>query len=525
MLAAILVSGCQRATPGGKLSSGAPNVFDFEWSCASMQHNFVNFGNKFEAAKADFIALQSGSATESLGPRGESVLKFLGVPSIGQWSGQLTPLLASLALPDGLKQESDCAGKSLNEDAYDACVEMVGHFSMVTEIAKAWDGNSSGRKCYEGPAYQKTDVVEFAYCDNECAFNSRLCTRCEVPSNDANQRVFVCKSSRTAVEAVGAFCRLKDGMCKPFTPASMCQRKPGIDFAGQGLRSIDGRTEHRKTYELAGYLGASEKVQVKAGVVAGQRVSARGTIKGRIGYIASAVGGDLFTRTGLTTAGAKVSCVLVINGIGEISYAYEAGIGGDFVLANGEAVIEAGGSFNLNKEYSKTSATWSAGGQTEEMILTQCMQNHAKRWIATEFTKYMDEYPGLEIVQKAIHRVILDAGFESQIRIPESSKVYCRYTHYSDKFFQTAGAVVYLTEPMTLQWAAMKHLGLDVLWPDSWSEKLTFDSEALRPFVRDLKNGTLHDQRLAGFFNDVVVPASKKSINQKWRMDSCFYQP
>lgn len=529
LLAALAVNGCGLLpSDGGKgeLSSGAPNVFDFEWSCSTMQHHFVNFGNKFHAAMADY-SKSALSINAPGGPgtswTGEMPASYLGVQLNKPWHGKLTPLFAQLKLPEGVEQESDCLRHSANEFTYDACVESVRHYITLRSVARAWDNNANGKKCFEGSPYQTTEVVEFAYCDNECAFNDRACTRCEVPSLDGRSRAFVCKSKRTAIEAVGTFCRVNNGSCAAFEPEKMCQTKPGSDFSGHGLRGIDGRTEHRGTYELNAYLGASESVQVKAGVVAGQKVAARGTLKGRISYSASALGSDVFTRSGVTTPGTRVACSLVINRIADISYHTEAGIGGDFLLANGEALVEAGGSFNFNKEFSKTSATWSGAGQTEDMIVQQCVNNYAKRWIAIELTKYLDDYPGLEIVQKAVRRILSDTGMETRFGINDTSSIYCRYPSYdATRYYRTAGVQVFIEDSIRIQWGHMRHLFFDSLWPDATSQKLAVDEESLRPFVRELKDGTLRTKRLADFFNTVVVPASKSSGDPRWSMDHCY---
>ncbi|MEY4631169.1 MAG: hypothetical protein RIQ81_1289 [Pseudomonadota bacterium] len=523
----LMLAGCRQAAPSvGQLRSGAPNVWDFEWSCAGMQHNFVNFGNKFEAARADFIRLEPKLNRAPTVPVGESLKSYRGVTLDRAYSGQLGTIVMQVGdVPGLVSRESDCLSLTASDEAYDACVEMARHFKTLWTIASAWDQNKNGQKCFEGFTFQKTEVVEFAYCDNECAFNSLTCTRCEVPSNESgNPRAFVCKSPRTAIEAVGAFCRLKDGMCGAFQPESMCQSKPGLEFAGgPALRTLDGKQEIRKSYELSGYLGARETVKVKTGVVAGKSVSARGTLKGRIGYVAHVVGSDLFTRTGIATPGTRVQCTLTLSKIADLSFAGEFGVGGDFVLANGEAVVEAGGAFNFTKEFQKTSATWSVGGQTEEMILSQCMHNFVRRWIAVELTKYLDEYPGLEIVKKAMHRVIADTGFDAQVRIPDTSAVACRYSEYSPAYLRTAGVVLYMSEPMTLQWGTLRHAaGIDNLWPDGWSEKVPFDLEALRPYVRELKDGTLRGDRLRDFFNGIVVPASRLVSDPNWRLADCI---
>lgn len=527
-LAALTLQGCRVASPSaGQIRSGAPNVLDLEWSCANMQHSFVNFGNKLEVARADFLKLEPQLDSESglSAIPGESLDSYRGVTTEGAFSGQLGPLAAQVSLPAGIAQESDCAGHSAKQDVYDACVEMARHYKTLQTIAKAWDQNKNGQKCFEGFAFQKTDVVEFAYCDNECAFNNLTCTRCEVPSAGGGApRAFVCKSPRTAMEAVGAFCRLKDGMCNAFKPELMCQSKPGLVFAGGASpRTLDGRQDVRQSFELSGYLGARETVKVKTGVVAGKTISARGTLKGRIGYVAHVNGSDLFTSTGISAPGSRVQCTLTLSKIADISFGAELGVGGDFVLANGEAVVEAGGAFNFTKEFQKTSPTWSAGGQTEEMILSQCMHNYVRRWIAVELTRYLDEYPGLEIVKKAMHRVIADAGFDAQISLPDTSAVYCRYPGYSPSYYQTAGVTLYMSEPMTLRWGHMRHAaGIDSLWPDGWSENVTFETESLRPYVRELKDGTLRGARLVDFFNAVVVPASKQSGDPRWRMEDCI---
>jgi len=504
----------------GDLASGAPNIFDYEWSCATLQDHFVNFGNKFDAALADYKA--KGSTTTS-SFRGELAATYMGVPSERPWQGRLTPLFSRLALPEGIVKEADCL-RHIDDDAtYDACVELYQHYLTLKSVANAWDNNTNGKKCYEGASYQKTDVVDFAYCDNECAFNDRSCTRCEVPAQDGKTRAFVCKSKRTAVEAVGALCRQSDRACAAFTPDTMCQTRPGVEFSGAGLRAIDGTTQHRGTYELSAYLGASESVQVKAGVVAGQKVAARGTLKGKISYTATTIGGDTFTRSGITTAGTRVTCALTINKIADISYQTEAGIGGDFLLANGQALVEAGGAFNFNKEFSKTSATWSAAGQTEGMIVEQCVNNYVKRWIAVELTKYLDDYPGLEIIQKSVRRILLDSGTDSNFGINDTSSIFCRYPAYdASRYYRTAGVQVFVEDNVKVQWGHMRQLFLDSLWPDAASQKLPVNEESLRPYVRGLKDGTLRGQQLAEFFNTVVVPASRSSSDARWVMDRCF---
>ncbi len=519
--AALALAGCG-LLPSQKsrsdLASGAPNVFDFEWSCATLQDHFVNFGNKFETALADYKAKGTSSVY-----RGESMSSFMGVPSEKPWQGRLTPLFSQLALPEGIVKEADCLRHVNDEATYDACVELYQHYLTLKSVANAWDNNSNGKKCYEGSSYQKTDVIDFAYCDNECAFNDRSCTRCEVPGRDGKPRAFVCKSKRTAVEAVGALCRQTGQSCAPFDAEKMCQTKPGIDFSGAGLRAVDGTTQHRGNYELSAYLGASESIQVKAGVVAGQKVAARGTLKGRVSYTATTIGGDTFTRAGITTAGTRVNCALTINKIADISYQTEAGVGGDFLLANGQALVEAGGSFNFNKEFSKTSATWSAAGQTEDMIVEQCVNNYVKRWIAVELTKYLEDYPGLEIIQKSVRRILLGAGADNKFGINDTSSIFCRYPTYdASRYYRTAGVQVFVEDTVKVQWGYMRQLFFDALWPDAVSQKLPVDEESLRPYVRGLKDGTLRGQQLADFFNTVVVPASQSSSDRNWVMDRCF---
>jgi hypothetical protein len=256
--------------------------------------------------------------------------------------------------------------------------------------------------------------------------------------------------------------------------------------------------------------------------VAGQKVAARGTLKGKISYTASSLGSDVFTKTGITTPGTRVTCNLTINQIADVSYHTEAGIGGDFLLANGSAVVEAGGAFNFNKQFAKTSATWSAAGQTEDMIMTQCVENYAMRWISTELTKYLDDYPGLEIIQKAVRRVLLDSGMDSKFGVGDTSFVYCRYPAFDVKsYYRTAGVELTVEDTIKVRWGHMRYLVFDSLWPDAWSPKLTINEEALRPYVRDLKDGTLSGAKLVRFFNDVVVPASKSAGDPRWRMDSC----
>ena len=529
--------GCNMArynATNANLASGAPNVFEFEWSCSTNQHHFVNFGNKFEAAVAEYTRGNSSSENQSndASPsssvtgddyRGELASSFRGISLAKPWIGPLGPIFTQLSLPHGIKVESDCAVQSSNETAYDACVEAVRHFETLKAVARIWDSNANGKKCYEGAGYQKTDVVEFAYCDNECAFNDRSCTRCEVPSSDNTSRAFVCKSRRSAMEAVGTFCRLKNGMCSPFNPEKMCETKSGREFSPIGLPAIDGRTEHKGIFELSAFLGASESVQVKAGVVAGQKVAARGTLRGKIGYAAATLGSDVFTSNRITTPGTRVSCFLIINQIADVSYQAEVGVGGDFVLAKGEALIEAGGGFNLNKEFSKTSATWSAGGQTEEMIMTQCGQNYAKRWISNELTRHFDESPELKIIQKAVQRVLLDSGLGKEFGLQDTAAVFCRYPEYdAENYYRTAGVQLHVADEIKVQWGHMRHIGFDGLWPDAWSEKLTINEESLRPFVRELKNGTLRKEGLGRFFNEVVVPASQSAQDVRWKMGHCI---
>ena len=528
--------GCDVVPSGaghGELASGAPNVFNYEWSCASAQNHFVNFGNKFEAAVAEYarskasLGHDGNSSNILVGDdyRGELASSFHGVSLTTPWSGQFGPILAQLSLPPGIKVESDCAAQSPDETTYDACVEAVHHYDVLQAVSKVWDSNSNGKKCYEGNAYQATDVVEFAYCDNECAFNERACTRCEVPSSDGTPRAFVCKSRRSAMEAVGTFCRLKNGMCSTFDPEKMCASKAGREFSGPGLPAVDGRTEHKGSFQLSGYLGASESVKVKAGVVAGQKVAARGTLRGTIGYSASTLGSDVFTTNRITTPGTRVSCFLIIDQIADVSYHSELGVGGDFLLANGEAVVEAGGGFNLNKEFSKTSATWSAGGQTEEMITTQCGQNYVRRWIANELTKHLEDSSGLKIIQKAVQRVLLDSGLGKQFGLQDTSAVFCRYPEYDvANYYRTAGVQVYVGDDVKVQWGHLRHLGFDALWPDAWSEKLKVNEESLRSFVREFKDGTLRGERLSQFFNEVIVPASQFAQDTRWKADHCMVQ-
>ncbi|NBQ52368.1 MAG: hypothetical protein EBU49_02140 [Proteobacteria bacterium] len=517
--------------PNANLASGAPNIFEYEWSCSTNQHHFVNFGNKFEAAVAEYAQTNASTSSDSNPSnmvvadkyRGELASSFRGVSLASSWIGQLGPIFTQLSLPAGIKVESDCAKQSVNEAAYDACVEMVQHFETLKSVARIWDSNANGKKCYEGNGYQKTDVVEFAYCDNECAFNDRSCTRCEVPSSDGTPRAFVCKSRRSAMEAVGTFCRLKNGICSSFDPEKLCETKSGREFSPVGLPAIDGRTEHRGSFELSSFLGASESVQVKAGVVAGEKVAARGTLRGKIGYAAATLGSDVFTSNKITTPGTRVSCFLTINQIADVSYEANFGAGGDFLLANGEAVVEAGGGFNLNKEFSKTSATWSAGGQTEEMIMTQCGQNYARRWIANELTRHFDEAPELKIIQKAVQRVLLDSGLGKQFGLQDTASVFCRYPEYdAANYYRTAGVQMHVADEIKVQWGHMRHFGFDGLWPDAWSEKLPVHEESLRPFVRELKDGTLRNERLGRFFNEVVVPASQAAQDVRWKMDHCI---
>jgi hypothetical protein len=526
-LAASILGGCGFLSHGvnrSDLSSGAPNVFDFEWSCATLQDHFVNFGNKFDAAIADYNAGdQTTNTTHTF--RGELAQIYRGVPLASPWQGRLTPLFSQLVLPDGIVKEADCLRDVKDEAKYDACVEAIRHYTTLKSVANAWDNNSNGKKCYEGASYQRTDVIDFAYCDNECAFNDRSCTRCEVPSRGGKSRAFVCKSKRTAVEAVGAWCRMNDGKCPAFNEESMCQTKPGIEFSGQGLRAVDGTSQHRGTYELNAWLGAYESVQVKAGVAAGKKVAARGTLKGRVLYTASTIGSDTFTRTGITTPGTRITCGLIINRIADISFNAEAGVGADFLLAGGQVMVEAGGSFNFNKEFSKTSATWSAAGQTEDMIVEQCVNNYVKRWVTVELTKYLEEYPGLEIIQKTVHRIISDSGMDAKFGINDTSGIFCRYPSYdATRYYRTAGVQLFVEDSIKVQWGHMRHLFFDSLWPDAASEKLPVDEEALRPYVRGLKDGTLRGQRLADFFNSIVVPASRAASDPRWSMDRCYSQ-
>jgi hypothetical protein len=325
------------------------------------------------------------------------------------------------------------------------------------------------------------------------------------------------------MEAVGTFCRLKNGMCSPFNPEKMCETKQGREFSPAGLPAIDGRTEHRGSFELSTFLGASESVLVKAGVVAGQKVAARGTLRGKIGYSAATLGSDVFTSNKIATPGTRVSCFLTINQIADVSYEAAFGVGGDFVLAKGEALIEAGGGFNLNKEFSKTSATWSAGGQTEEMIMTQCGQNYARRWIANELTRHLDDSPELKIIQKAVQRVLLDSGLGKEFGLQDTAAVFCRYPEYdAENYYRTAGVQLHVAEDIRVQWGYLRHFGLDGLWPDAWSEKLPVNEESLRPFVRELKDGTLKNERLGRFFNEIVVPASQSAQDARWKMDHCI---
>lgn len=446
--------------------------------------------------------------------------QFRGVSKRIPFKGRLSGAFNITNLPESMQTEADCSrymGKA-PEGLYDTCVEMVKYYKRVTAIVAVWDNDSNKKRCFEGRSFDDVKNPEFGYCDNECGFNDEYCYDCSVKyaGGNSSQR-FVCKSLKSATDAIGGFCRNTGIQCLNYEPEKACKRVKGIDLAGGTTATQGGKAEEMTTASLSGYLGASESVQVKAGIAAGQAVQARGTVVGTIGIKRSQGVGAMFTPSGLGVNGLQVQCILSVTGVASVQYEAKVGIGGDFILASGSATVDTGGSFSLTQSYVKTSPTFSGAGQNFSGLLQQCVNNYLAGWIGIELQNWVDKYAGLKAVRKAMNRLLSDVGLNETYYTLDSSNVYCKYTNYkTESAWKTSQLRVFNQgDHLDVQW--WHYLSG---WKDPASAKLTVNDDAIHPYLRDIRDSALAGDRLVEFFNQVVVPASKNE-RSNWQLDFC----
>ena len=555
-------AGCKKAPQNTDLKSGG-GTNPVELGCRGLQESFVDNGLKFEERIIDFKnqyaeneklnaanslstpASATGTNAEPgtnqqanplsrVQPKGfdlaDPLTEYLGVKKNVPFKGNLGALFAGRTSPLGIRAESECvkfSGKSPT-GLYDTCVEMVQYQRAVNKTAYVWDNDTNKKRCFEGKSFNETINPEFGYCDNECGFNEEYCYDCTVKiNNGAGSQRFVCKSQKTATDAIGGFCRNTGVRCDNYLPEQICKRVRGTDIAGGTTTSQGGKSEETTSVKLSGYLGASESVSVSAGLAGGQSLSARGTVTGTIGLKRIQGVGAMWTPSrpgvngqmipGLGVNGLEVQCILSVTGVGEIKYDHKIGFGGDFVFAKGEATVDAGGSFSLTDEYTKLSPTFSGAGQTFDGLLRQCTNNYLAGWIGIELDNWVQKYSGLRVIKKAISKLASEIGLDRPEYRLNSSNVYCVYPNYDSKAWRTAEVILYNRgDHFEVQWS--HYLSG---WPDKWSEKLAVNDDAISSYLRAIKDSSLAGSKMKDFFQSVVVPASKNDSRAAWHISNC----
>lgn len=567
---ALVAAGCKDNVAQSGLNSGG-GTNPIELGCEGLQANLVDDGRKFDAALAKYNSLISQFQQDPASPQpkptsgdldssenagqakpttgdvqggnqnnhsittvdnsSSTVNELALADELEQWNGvdkkrayvgELGPIVGMTKMPDGISTNASCSrfsGKQPN-GLYDACSEIVIYRTRLLAIASAWDKNLNDKKCYEGSSFDKVKSPEFGYCDNQCAFNDQTCYACDVKYNTGDgvaTRTFICKSRETATDAIGGFCRNTGIKCKDYDPATACRVGKGSDFAQGTSNSIGGLSQDKFEAALSGYLGASEEVKVSAGISAGQKLEAKGTVVGKVGYLKTQGVGSIFTPSGYGASGLKVKCFLEVAGVGSVTYDYKVGVGGDFVFASGEATVNAGGSFSLAKAYTKYSPEFSGAGQDSNTIFDQCLRNYLPTWVGVEMQNWVDQYSGLKVIQQGINRVVENLGLDSTTMV-DTNEIFCTYPSYDAKnAYRTGNLWVYLKDGyLNIEWS--HHLRG---WLNQNSGQLRADTNAVRPFLKDVKDKTLTGQRLLDFFNQVVVPASSAHQTANWRLSGC----
>ena len=518
---ALLLPSCSSQHTLASDTKSGPGTDPAQLGCEGLQSSFVDDGLKFDESATKLRALPGVTVPGSSQPAAESgrLDQWRTVKKSQPFTGSLAPLLSETKLPESVSNEADCrAWAGADSTKYDLCTDLVIFRKRLSATADTWDNNGNAKKCYEGRAFEVIRNPEFAYCDNQCGFNDEACSICDFSYNGGQQDRFVCKTLSSTRDAIGAFCRTTGVNCAAYDPATACRSAKGKDLAGPGGIVLGGSSEETVEAALTGYIGASESVNVKAGVVAGQQLAARGTATGTVGYRRKQGAGSLFTPSGIGVNGLTVECYLSVSGVASITYDYQAGVGADFVFASGEATVNAGGGFSLTKAYTKTSPTFSGAGMSKDAIFKQCINNYVMSWVGVEMENWVNEYSGLRLLKRAIGEMISGLGLDPQYVIG-SRGLFCLYPQYDGGNGWETGEVRVYPESDAVRLIWTHHLSF---WPDRESLKVEANDDAIRPFLRDLKDGTLAGDRLTQFFNQVVAPASKAESRGEWHMDYCW---